>query len=437
MKDMEKKKAGKQRTVFLTLLLVLSLLGSGCGDGKTGNPSHPSQTGTTSKTGSLSYGYFYGEDGDGISVSSTERFMYSDWEPVEFDYICMEPTCSHRGGTCSARTISGTGDEKKDFSFIFKDRLIILHGYSQLVDNESSESVWDHSTVYQTDVYEADPDGRGRRKVATFSGMISSPIITHAAVLVDGKLYFGGPTEVRDRTEQNPGSGAMTTRSWVSDAVYCLDLNDYTIETFADKENWEGMAQYQVYEYDGMIYGIMSDFSKDRAVWYRIDPEAGSCDEILRFDSNVASFMGAIGDTIYYRYDASGKTLYARDISADAEEREIMTAAGEDMTAVVFVLDGQILFMTDCRMEEKDPMTEYAVLDPGGKVLDTFRYNDYITFLDVVGDKLIFYRTYAGCDEWWADKEDLPDLTEKSEPIGPFFGTMLDSVRRTVLFIRV
>ncbi|MCM1190925.1 MAG: hypothetical protein NC123_00405 [Butyrivibrio sp.] len=428
---MREKKSSEQKMCFTALLLTLSLMGTGCGDGRqTGDSSHPSQTvvstGTTLKTGAMSYGYFYVEDG--ISLSSTERFMYSDWEPVEFDYICMDPTCSHLTGSCGARAISGEGDVKRDFSLVYQDRLIILHGYSQFVDNESSESVWDYSTVYQTDVYEADPDGSNRRKVATFSGAIDSPIITYAAVLVDGKLYFGGATEVRDRTEQNTQSGAMTNESWVSDAVYCLDLNDYTLETFAATENWEGMAQYQLYEYDGMVYVIMSDFSKDRAIWYRIAPEAGRCEEILRFDSNVARFQGAIGNTVYYKYENSGKTLYARDVSAGAKEREIMTVTGEDMTVNAFITDGQILFMTDCRLEEEEPMTEYAVLDPEGKILDRIRYDDYITFLDVVGDKLIYYRTYSDCDEWWAEKENLKVLTEGGVPIGPFWGAGLDTL---------
>lgn len=234
---------------------------------------------------------------------------------------------------------------------------------------------------------------------------------------------------MRDRYEQNVQGGELTSESWISDAIYCLDLNDYTLETFAVTENREGLGyQYQFYEYGGMIYGIISSFQEDRAVWYRIDPGAGVCEEILRFETNVARFQGAIGNTVYYYYDNSGKTLYAMDIAAGAKEREIITVTEEDMSLITFIFDGQILFMTDCSMEGENCMTEYAVLDRSGKVLDTIRYNDYITFLDAVGDKLVYYRTFADCDEWWADKENIADLTEKGVPIGPFYGPGLDTL---------
>ena len=98
------------------------------------------------------------------------------------------------------------------------------------------------------------------------------------------------------------------------------------------------------------------------------------------------------------------------------------------MFVVAFIFDGQILFMTDCCMEKEDCMAEYVVVDRNGEVLDTIRYDDYITFLDMVGDKLIYYRTFADCDEWWADKEDITYLTEKGVPIGPFYGPRLDTL---------
>ena len=428
---MGKRKKSKRRIGFAALLLVLSLAETGCGDGRQAKePAQTSQVERTeakSKTGALSYGYFFEEDG--IVVSSKERFLYSDWEPVEFDYICTDPTCSHLAGGCSAHTLSNAEKTQKDFSLLYQDRLIIVHAYAQFVANESSETILDTSILYQTDVYEADPDGSNRRKKATFSGAIDSPIITHAAVLVDGKLYFGGATEERDRTEQDIQGGGLTNESWISDAVYRLDLNDYTLETFAVTEN-RGRSgyQYQLYEYDGMLYAILSNFPEDCAVWYRIDPGAGVCEEIMRFDSNVARFQGAIGDAVYYKYENSGKTLYARDLTAGAKEREIMTVTGEDMFVVAFIFDGQILFMTDCCMEKEDCMAEYVVLDRNGEVLDTIRYDDYITFLDMVGDKLIYYRTFADCDEWWADKEDITYLTEKGVPIGPFYGPRLDTL---------
>ena len=92
--EYEKMKKSKRRIDFAALLLILSLAGTGRGDRRqVKEPSQTSQiegTEMVSKTGALSFGYFYGEDG--IVVSSEKRFLYSDWEPVEFDYICMDPT---------------------------------------------------------------------------------------------------------------------------------------------------------------------------------------------------------------------------------------------------------------------------------------------------------------------------------------------------------
>lgn len=409
-----------QKICFAVLLLILSLAGAGCGDGR--------QAGRVSETGAMSYEYFYEEAG--IVLNSGERFLYSDWEPVEFDYICTDPTCSHLTKSCSARTLSDELDIESDFGLLYQDRMIILHAYTQLTIDEPSEAVQDWIMVYQTDVYEANPDGSNRRKKVTFPGSIASPTMVHAAVLTDGKLYFGGPTEERTRMGLGAQGEWMTFEYWVSDAVYCLDLNNYTLETFAVTENKEGEwpYQYQFYKYDDMIYAIISSFQGDNAVWYRIDPEANECEEILRFDSNVARFQGAIGDTVYYKYANSGKTLYARNLAAEAAEREIMTVAGENKMVISFVADGQILCVTDYCVEGADHMAEYTVYDPNGNVLDTIRYDDYITFLDVVGDKIIYFRGYLDGEVWWADKEDLKDLLEKGVRIGPFNGSMLDTL---------
>ncbi|MDE6639024.1 MAG: hypothetical protein K2K63_00675 [Acetatifactor sp.] len=424
---MGKRKKSKQRTGFAALLLTLSLAGTGCGDGR--RAEDPAQTETALKAGALSDGYFFEEDG--IVVSSRDHFLYSDWEPVEFDYICMDPTCSHLNESCSARAIQDESSILRDFSLLYQDRLIILHAYSRLEINEVSETARDWIRVYQTDVYEADPDGSNRRKMATFSGSIDSPTMTHAAVIADGKLYFGGPSEESDRMELDALGLWMTLESWVSDAIYCLDLNDYTLETFAvteDKEIREDAYQYQLYEYDGMIYGIISNFQGDSAAWYRIDPEAGVCEEIMCFDSNVARFHGAIGNTVYYWYENSWKTLYARDLAAETEEREIISATGEDMIVISFILDGQLLCMTEYRYEGEDRMAEYMVIDPEGNILDRIRYDDYITFLDVVGDKIMYFRGYPDWGVWWAEKEDMKDLLDKGVRIGPLNGAKLDTL---------
>ena len=75
-------------------------------------------------------------------------------------------------------------------------------------------------------------------------------------------------------------------------------------------------------------------------------------------------------------------------------------------------------------------MAEYTVLDPEGKALDTIRYDDYITFMDVVGDKIIYFKLNSDSEWeiWWVDKADLKDLTQKGVRLGPLNGANLDAL---------
>ncbi|MDE6639022.1 MAG: hypothetical protein K2K63_00665 [Acetatifactor sp.] len=99
-----------------------------------------------------------------------------------------------------------------------------------------------------------------------------------------------------------------------------------------------------------------------------------------------------------------------------------MSLASENMFASAYILDGQILLMTDRRIEGEDRMAEYTVLDPEGKIVDTIRYDAYIDFLDVVGDKIVYFKLDSEWEVWWADKEDLTDLSEGGVKIGPLYG---------------
>lgn len=423
---------------FTALLLILVFALAGCGNRRqTGEPGKTPQAGEAendSQTGKLIYGYFF--EKEGIALSAGERFMYSDWDTLEFDYICMDPTCNHLTGSCSARALSGEGELGKDFCVVYQNRLVILHAYYELEteyrDSETDITNWN----YYTDVYEADLDGGNRRRKATIPGSIDIPWGPYAAVLEGEKLFFGGTLKEKESVEYGSDGLPETVERWNTQVIYCLDLNEYTFETLAVTEEREGLNEYQcdLYEYDGMIYATVSNFNGDCAIWYRIDPAGKECAEFLRFDSNVARFSGVIGDTVYYYYDNSGKTLYARDIAAGAEEREIMSVSGDDMSMSVDVVDGKILFRTDYDFEGEERMAEYAVLDRDGNLLDTIRYDDYILPGIVVGDKMIYYKmidygNYPDFELWWADKEDLVNLIENGVRIGPFVGTRLDTLK--------
>lgn len=411
-----------KKTILVAALLILMVL-TGCGKQKI----QRRVVENLPKTGALSFQYFYTDDC--ITMTSTERIMYSEWEPVEFDYICTDPSCSHLIESCSARTIERSSN---DFSIVYRNRLIILHSYFKSISNIDSENNMELEINYYTDVYEADLDGSNRSKKLTFLGGIAAPQISHAAVLADGKIYFGGPTENVTKYVYEDGYGVVNEEDSAnrnSDAVYCLDLNDYTVETFADTQDRAGgdAWMYQLYEFDGFIYAIVSNFQDDCAVWYRIDPSMGECREILRFDSDIAVFCGAIEDTVYYYYDKHGETLYAKDIASE-EEKEIMSVSREGAHVIAFILDGKILFQTDGSFEDGSFMSEYALLDRDGNSLDIIHYDDYITFLDVVGNRLIYFRTNAEHDEWWVDKSELANLVENGVSIGTIWGEPQDTL---------
>lgn len=109
-----------------------------------------------------------------------------------------------------------------------------------------------------------------------------------------------------------------------------------------------------------------------------------------------------------------------------------MTVTAEGMIANPFVLDGRVLLITDYCMEEGNHMAVYTVLDREGKVLDTFSYDEYITFLDVVADKLLYFKLESDFkyELWWVEKENLKDLSQKGVRIGPDMGYELDTLAK-------
>ncbi|MDE5588447.1 MAG: hypothetical protein K2J60_04800 [Acetatifactor sp.] len=71
--------------------------------------------------------------------------------------------------------------------------------------------------------------------MATFSGSIYSPAMTYAAILADGKLYSGGPSEERDRMEPDDvvGDKIMYFRGYPEWEVWWADKED--IRDLSDK----------------------------------------------------------------------------------------------------------------------------------------------------------------------------------------------------------
>lgn len=387
-------------------------------------------------SGILQMGCFY-EDNI-ITLSAPERFMYSEWEPAGFEYICTDPTCSHLSDSCSALTFHETGVNAKHLCVVYQDRLVILDSYAEHVDRGThvtdGVTSLDVSYVWHTDVYEADPDGRNRKCKLSFAGSIGSADLTFAAVMEEGVLYFGGPIESRIVMENDEDGVVSRSEVIHSDAFYALDLEDYSVKMFAETEGKDSMSySYYVGMFDGYVYARTSDSWQGSGDWYRIDTETGEWEEIIHFDSDAPWFFGAIGDIVYYYYDKP--VLYAMNVGTQ-EEREVLAVEQDRDFLVATVMEDQIWVMTDYSMEKGSTMTEYTVLNAKDDVVGHYHYDDYILFYGVVGDRLIYSKNMFSNEEmwwadeemWWVDKSDIANLTERGVYIGRADGKYNDPI---------
>lgn len=423
-----------QNVMTAMILWVVAICLCACGgDGRAKKEENTS--------GVLQMGCFY-EDNI-ITLSASDRFMYSEWEPAGFEYICTDPTCSHLSDSCSAWTFHDNGGLEnggfeKNLCVVYQDRLVILDSYAEHVDHDSyvmdGVTNLDVSYVWHTDVYEADLDGRNRKCKLSFAGSIGSVTATFAAVMEEGVLYFGGPIESRIIMEYDDTGVVSRNEVIHSDAFYALDLEDYSVKMFAEAEGKDSMSySYYVGIFDGYVYARTSESWHWSGDWYRMDMETGEWEEIKHFDSDTPWFLGAIGDTVYYYYDKP--VLYAMDVGTQ-EEREVLAVEQDRDFLVAAVMEDQIWVMTDYSMEKGSTMTEYTVLNAEDDAVGLYHYDNYILFYGVVGDRLIYSKNLFSNEEmwwadeemWWADKSDIADLAERGVYIGHADGRYNDPI---------
>ena len=89
---------------------------------------------------------------------------------------------------------------------------------------------------------------------------------------------------------------------------------------------------------------------------------------------------------------------------------------------IAFVIDNEIWIVTDKSYEEGNEYVEYTVMDKEGTNLRTVHYPEYITFLDVVGDRVLYLKPFTeGIEEWWCELDKI-DTLEDSIYIGDYSG---------------
>ena len=70
-------------------------------------------------------GYNFSLDGIGISG---ERFLYSGWENITFDYTCTDLTCEHKTDICTALAPVNY-DISRSMYIYHNDKMIIMETY--------------------------------------------------------------------------------------------------------------------------------------------------------------------------------------------------------------------------------------------------------------------------------------------------------------------
>mgnify|MGYP002081933581 CR=1 FL=1 len=405
-------KSMKYAVIMMLLPLMCACLCACGGDRQTDRSENVS--------GTLQMGCFYEEDM--IVLSAPERFLYSGWEGGGFQSVCTDPTCNHLSDSCSARTFHKADRVNWcNLGLVYRDRLIILHSYVEHVDYRSQSADgagnYDYSEVWHTDIYEADLDGRNRKYRSSFDGGIGSVNLNDSAVMEDGMLYFGGPVEARSTMEYDDGGTLLYHELIYSDAFYGVNLEDYSVRRFAENKEKDGMSySYYVSIYDGYVYAAASECYLECGNWYRIDPGTGECEEIMRFDSDVPLFFGAVGNQVYYRRN-NDLTLYTMDVKTK-EERAVFKLEKELAFLEAAVFDDRIWVLTDYCMEAGSYMTEYTVLNAEGEVVDSCHFDEYILFYGLVGDRLIYSSVFPEEKMGWVDLSDVRNLIGRGILIG-------------------
>ena len=99
-----------------------------------------------------------------------------------------------------------------------------------------------------------------------------------------------------------------------------------------------------------------------------------------------------------------------------------MIYKSEDENLIASVLEDEIWVATDKSFDKGNDYIEYIVLDKNGNVIKNNYYSEYITFLEVMGERVVYLKPLTEeIEEWWCDWDQVETL-EGSTYIGTFFG---------------
>ncbi len=410
----------KQKIQLVLVILCLLNLLTGCSTQKV------PESVDYSANGNLHCGYFYQDDK--LSLATSKHFMESDsWNPVVFDYICQDISCNHKGAKCKASFIASTDIFRDDvertgeniFSFDYNGKRIIVDTYLDECIIEQHEMMQECKMLYKTDIYKANQDGSNRKLILSFDGGIDSNVGAHSAVLYNGKLYFGGKMNMAAMAKQNEETKMIESLEVCIDhAFYEIDMSTYKVKTIG-KENCplDGGYACQVFQEGDWIYFIRYSTLNQKADWYVTNNVTGESRKIISFESETPYIKGIIDDCIIAN---KGNVLYRYDWLEKDTMDVIYTS--EDENPVVCVLEDEIWVATDKSFDKGNDYIEYMILDKEGNKVGTNSYSEYITFLEVMGERVVYVKPLTeDIEEWWCDWDKVSTL-EGSTYIGTCFG---------------
>lgn len=412
-----------KRFFLLSVMLIVSIVCIGCEKEK-----EPDKTYSGNLEGVIDYNYYYNEEG--IHITNCDRIMYSDWENIEFDYVCTDPICMHTEDTCTSYAIDDEErrEDRTTFTVEYDGKLVIFEKYSVSESEEIDEKTTKYNSKYYTDVYEAESDGSDRKLKVTIEGITESNVMFNCVIVHNGKVWFGGVKEsetISELIKGDMGEGYFDEKTIHSDAVYSVDLSNYSVDEYVFEENKECSFDTVSFMTDkNNVYAVKQCFEENKISVYKIDSDNNV--ELLFIENEKDMFtIGLLGDRLYY---ATTENLFYRNLS-DVNERHIFKVDEAENMLNSYIVGDLLAVLTACEWDgDIIKNCEYTFFDANGNEINKYSYDEYFAFFQVMGDRLIFTKPFSEKQMWWNNIDNIENIFEGAIYIGTFVGAEHDVV---------
>lgn len=367
------------------------------------------QTERKAKDGALHFCYFF--DNELVSVSY-KKYMRTLWEFPNIQYVCVDNNCNHIEDTCKYIKLNYGDKNILDFCVEYNDEIIDF-GF-EIENTPAGEMQW------STCIYNIE-EGTGEKITnKRFGGGLFSSTGSYVAIKIDDLVLFAGPKSIN---QKDNGEFECTA------SLYCISLLDYKFKEYCLFENETvPFTTYNVYEYDGYVYVTAScayTYGEEEQIvkekWYKIDLLEGKCELIAEFNEDVW-FLGVIENNVFYSKNTN--VIYTMTVGHTESEQEFHTVDMDE--AIAFVYNKNIMIMEECQAFGENGKVKYVSYDVSKNITDTYEYDDWIVFLDIVGDKLIYIKPYCDNSLFWVNKGAVKDTDISETYIGSYMGWVMD-----------